>query len=137
MLSWTEELIMRRIAILVFLFSGFFTGRAAAQSVPPELINYPETILHNGKIVTMNDSATIAQALAVRQGKLLAVGTNAEILRLAGPKTVRIDLRGRTVLPGFIDTHSHPHEYSLDAYASDSLPELRMKTVTGNTFSEL
>jgi len=135
--SWTEELIMRRIAILVFLFLGFFTARAAAQSVPPELINYPETILHNGKIVTMNDSATIAQALAVRQGKLLAVGTNAEILRLAGPKTVRIDLRGRTVLPGFIDTHSHPHEYSLDSYASDSLPELRMKTVTGNTFSEL
>ena len=128
---------MRRIAILVFLFWGSFTGRAAAQSVPPELINYPEMILHNGKIVTMNDGATIAQALAVRQGKFLAVGTNAEILRLAGPKTVRIDLRGRTVLPGFIDTHSHPHEYSLDSYASDSAPELRMKTITGNTFQEL
>ena len=128
---------MGRITILVCLFLSCFTGRAAPQSVPPELINYPEMILHNGKIVTMNDGATIAQALAVRQGKFLAVGTNAEILRLAGPKTVRIDLRGRTVLPGFIDTHSHPHEYSLDSYASDSAPELRMKTITGNTFQEL
>jgi len=137
MRSWTEELIMGGMAILAFLFLGFFMGQARAQTLPPELVNYPDTILHNGKIVTMNDRATIAQALAVRQGKLLAVGTNGEILRLAGPKTARIDLRGRTVLPGFIDTHSHPHEYSLDSYASDSVPELRMKTVTGNTFSEL
>jgi predicted amidohydrolase YtcJ len=128
---------MGGIAILVLLFLGFFTGGAPAQSVPLELVNYPETILHNGKIVTMNDRATMAQALAVRQGKLLAVGTNTEILRLAGPKTVRIDLKVRTVLPGFIDTHSHPHEYSLDSYASDSVPALRMKTVSGNSFQEL
>src|SRR6185503_19534844 len=128
---------MRRTLLLVLCLFSFGAGRLRAQSVPAELINYPETIFFNGKVVTMNDAATISQAAAIRQGKFLAVGTNAEILRLGGPKTVRIDLKRKTVLPGFIDTHSHPHEYSLDTYASDSVPELRMKTVTGNSFQDL
>jgi predicted amidohydrolase YtcJ len=128
---------MRRTLLLVLCLFSFGAGRLRAQSVPAELINYPETIFINGKVVTMNDAGAIAQGVAVHQGKLLAVGSNAAILRLAGPKTVRIDLKGRTMLPGFIDTHSHPHEYSLDSYAADTVTELRMKTVTGNSHQEL
>ena len=71
----------------------------------------PDLILTNGKIVTVDERFTIAQAIAVRGDRVIAVGSNAEIGRLAGPPTRRIDLRGRTVLPGLIDNHMHLLRY--------------------------
>ncbi|MFN0177496.1 MAG: amidohydrolase [Gemmatimonadales bacterium] len=68
----------------------------------------PAMVLHRGHIVTMNPAAPRAEAVAILGDRLLAVGTNQEILRLAGPSTRRVDLAGRTVVPGFIDAHSHP-----------------------------
>ena len=68
----------------------------------------PATILYRGNIVTMDPSRPRATAVAIVGDRLLAVGTNQEILRLAGPTTRRVDLAGRTVVPGFIDAHSHP-----------------------------
>ncbi|HJT89330.1 MAG TPA: amidohydrolase family protein, partial [Bryobacteraceae bacterium] len=67
----------------------------------------PDMVLVNGKIITVDDRFRIAQAVAVRGGRILAVGTTAEITRLAGPETRRIDLRGRAVIPGLIDNHMH------------------------------
>ena len=67
----------------------------------------PDLILSNGKIITVDDRFTIAQALAVKGERIVAVGTNQEITRLAGPATRRIDLRGRAVVPGMIDSHAH------------------------------
>ena len=67
----------------------------------------PDTILFNGKIITVDDRFSIAQAVAIRGERFSAVGTNEEITRLAGPKTRRIDLRGRAVTPGLIDNHAH------------------------------
>lgn len=67
----------------------------------------PELILHHGKIVTVDAQFRIVEALAVSQDKLLAVGSNSEVLRLAGPQTVLIDLQGKTVIPGLIDSHVH------------------------------
>ena len=66
-----------------------------------------DVILSNGKIITVDERFTIAQAVAVRGERILAVGTNQEIARLAGPSTRRIDLRGRAVVPGLIDNHAH------------------------------
>ena len=66
-----------------------------------------DTILHNGKIVTVDSNFSVAEAVAVRNSQILAVGTNNEVLRLAGPDTLRIDLKGRTVTPGLIHTHIH------------------------------
>ena len=66
-----------------------------------------DVILSNGKIITVDERFTIAQAVAVRGERIMAVGTNQEIARLAGPSTRRIDLRGRAVLPGLIDNHAH------------------------------
>ena len=59
-----------------------------------------DTILHNGKVLTVDANFSIAEAVAVRGTQILAVGTNDEIQRLAGPDTVRIDLKGRTLTPG-------------------------------------
>ena len=65
-----------------------------------------DTVLTNGKIVTL-EAAGIVEALAVTDGKIVATGKSDEILRLAGPATRRIDLGGRTVIPGLIDSHMH------------------------------
>ena len=67
----------------------------------------PDAILFNGKIITVDDRFSIAQAVAIRGDRFSAVGTNDEITKLAGPNTRRIDLRGRSVTPGFIDNHAH------------------------------
>ena len=82
---------------------------AAAQSIPAELVSYPELILHNGKILTVDDAFSSRQAVAIRDSRFLKVGTNQEVLNLRGPATEVIDLQGRTVVPGFIDTHGHGH----------------------------
>jgi predicted amidohydrolase YtcJ len=74
-------------------------SHAAAQAV--------DTILVNGKIVTVDSQSSIRSALAIRDGRISALGTDADIRRSAGPGTRVIDLQGRTVIPGLIDSHMH------------------------------
>lgn len=67
---------------------------------------HPDIIFHNGTIYTVADPAT-AQAVAIKDGRFLALGSDSEILPLAGSATQRIDLAGKTVLPGLFDSHNH------------------------------
>jgi hypothetical protein len=76
-------------------------------AVPPTA-QAPDLLLHHARIVTVDGQFRIAEAMAVRGERIVAVGTNDEVLRLAGPKTEKIDLKGQTVLPGLIDSHAHP-----------------------------
>ena len=66
-----------------------------------------ETIFKNGNIITMAETNPRSEAVAIQFGRIYRVGTTAEIERLAGPETKIIDLKGRTVMPGFIDAHNH------------------------------
>src|SRR5881296_2261366 len=66
-----------------------------------------DTVLLNGKILTVDPQSSIQEAIAIREGKILAVGKTAEVRRFAGPRTRLIDLQGRTVIPGLIDSHLH------------------------------
>src|SRR5262245_25161641 len=66
-----------------------------------------DTILVGGKIVTVDDRFSVTEALAIRNQRIVAVGSNAEIEKLKGPQTRTIELNGRTVIPGLIDNHSH------------------------------
>jgi len=66
-----------------------------------------DLILSNGKIITVDERFSIAQAVAIKGDRIVAVGSNQDITRLAGPGTRRIDLRGRAVTPGLIDNHMH------------------------------
>src|SRR5437660_12386617 len=72
-----------------------------AQAAPPD------TILVNGHVITVDARFSIAQAIAIKDGRFTAVGTNAAIRQLAGPKTTTIDLHGQTVIPGLADGHLH------------------------------
>jgi len=67
----------------------------------------PDVILSNGKIITVDNRFSIAQAVAVRGDRIVAVGSNQDVTRLAGPNTRRIDLQGKAVVPGMIDNHAH------------------------------
>jgi predicted amidohydrolase YtcJ len=64
-------------------------------------------VLHNGNIVTVDDDFSIAEAVAIKDGNIVAVGSDSEVLSLAGSTTERMDLEGKTVLPGFNDSHLH------------------------------
>ena len=66
-----------------------------------------DLILTGGKIVTVDGRFSIAQAVAVKGDRFMAVGSNQDIQRLAGPNTRRIDLAGKSVLPGLVDHHAH------------------------------
>src|SRR4051812_47402551 len=67
-----------------------------------------DLILHHGKIVTVDAAFSIGEAMAVKDGRVLAVGSEAAILPLKSEKTQVIDLGGRMVIPGLIDSHTHP-----------------------------
>ncbi|MCZ6894819.1 MAG: amidohydrolase family protein, partial [Gammaproteobacteria bacterium] len=68
----------------------------------------PDTILHNATIHTVDARQPRAHAIAIAGDRLLAVGGNDDVLNLATANTKKIDLSGKTVVPGFIDAHTHP-----------------------------
>jgi predicted amidohydrolase YtcJ len=84
-----------------------FVAALSLLFVAPSWAQTPDTVLLNGKVVTVDALSTIQEAIAVRDGHITAVGTSGEIRKLAGPATRVIDLRGRTVIPGLIDSHLH------------------------------
>ena len=73
----------------------------------PAYSQAPDVVFVNGKILTVDAQSSTRQALAVRDGKIVAVGTNAEVRPMAGGRTRIIDLQGRTMIPGLIDSHMH------------------------------
>ncbi len=88
-----------------------FLGRLGAFAVAPTILferTEPELILYNGNIITIDDRLPYAQAVAISDGRFLAVGANDQIQALATGRTKKIDLGAKTVVPGFIDAHCHP-----------------------------
>ena len=120
-----------RVRISKFIWMSFllvwgpFLCATQAQDLPPEVLRYADTVLYNGQVMTMDRDEppiNIVQAIALRDGRVLAVGESDRMLEMAGPNTLRVDLAGKTVIPGVIDTHSHPNQYALRHYADEYLP---------------
>ena len=88
-----------RIAKLLTIAGLLLSVSAHAQT--------PDLILLHGKILTVDANDAIAQALAISKGKIIAVGSDEQIQKLATAATKIIDLHGRTATPGLIDTHAH------------------------------
>jgi predicted amidohydrolase YtcJ len=91
---------MMRVVAVVLAFTTF-------AAVAPVAAQAPDTVLVNGKILTVDAQFSTREALAIRDGKILAVGSSADMRKLAGPRSRVIDLQGRTVIPGLIDSHLH------------------------------
>jgi len=80
-----------------------------------------DRIWSGGPILTMNDKAMRAEAVAVGNGKILAVGKRSEVMKLKGPTTQLVDLKGRTLVPGFVDAHGHVLIGGLQALSANLL----------------
>jgi len=85
-----------------------FLGTLAAFSLFPMEGEKADLILHSGNIYTMNGKEPRAQAIAIARGRIVAIGSDADVMNLASTGAKKIDLGKNTVLPGFIDAHSHP-----------------------------
>jgi predicted amidohydrolase YtcJ len=103
-----------------------------AQTFPPER-SIPdaraEVMYYNGKIVTMDPERPVAEALTIADGRILAIGTSQEVGRTIGPATRQVNLNGRTVVPGLIDSHVHP--------IGAALAEMDGEIPVMNSFAEL
>src|SRR5581483_2438011 len=88
-------------------FLATSAGFAASAFLPQGRFE-PNTILYNGNIWTGDERLPRAQAIAISDGRILAVGSNDDVLHLLSPLTRKVDLGSKTVLPGFNDAHSHP-----------------------------
>jgi predicted amidohydrolase YtcJ len=136
------------LGILLIVTVGISVrAQQTLDGVPAELVSYPDQILYNGKVATMNDPSLdnspgqMATAIAVRKDRILAVGSDQEILRLAGPNTKKWDLKGRTVTPGLINTHTHLHDAAVNSWAQRNPAKVeairKNFTVTGKNFEEI
>src|SRR6185295_107195 len=93
---------VKRLATIIL---GAALASCSGAPGAPDSSGAPDLILHNGKIVTVDSAFSIAQAVAIRGERFVAVGTNDAVRRTAGPGTKAVDLRGRTVIPGLMDGH--------------------------------
>ena len=82
----------------------------------------PDTIYHNGTVITIDDARPLAEAVAVRSGRIVAVGSDAEVMAGAGAATRVVDLQGKTMLPGFVDSHGHAYLIGLQSMTANLLP---------------
>jgi predicted amidohydrolase YtcJ len=84
-----------------------------------------DLVLFNGKVFTAEPGQGLVQAVAVQDGKILKTGSNAQINALADARTQRIDLAGKVLMPGMIDTHSHPVVAAFDSMRANLLDEVK------------
>lgn len=112
------------IAVALVLLCAFCNDASAAEPG-----GAADLIVHNGKIVTVDAAFSIAQAMAVKDGTIVAVGRDGDVLATKGASTNVIDLGGKTVLPGLIDSHVHPSaaamtEFDHDVPAMESIDDV-------------
>ena len=127
-----------RASFLLFLLLLLAPAAVSGQETSDlleKLDAYPELIVVNGKVAVMDDQLTTVEAMAVRDKRILVLGTSEEINELKGPETLVIDAKGRTVLPGIIDSHTHPHLWLYNHFGSDPDfnpdPQLKVIPVLG------
>ena len=107
---------MRNLAICGGVASMLLIAHVSLGAEPADVV------YHNGIVLTMDDDRPTAEAVAVKDGKILAVGPDAEVLETAGDGTKKIDLGGKTMLPGFVDSHGHTYMVGLQATTANLLP---------------
>jgi predicted amidohydrolase YtcJ len=107
---------MRSVALNCFVAAAAFGALLLGNA------NAADTIYHNGPVVTMDDSLPVAEAVAVTDGRIVAVGDRSAVLALATEATHLVDLDGRTLLPGFVESHGHAYMMGIQAATANLLP---------------
>ena len=133
------------VPLKIFLLSIglFYVVIGFAQQLDPRLVDYADSIVINGKIVSMDDVGVNEnvgsryQALAIRDGRILAMGTTDNIRTLAGPETAVYDVNGRTVIPGIVDTHAHIWEYAQGHWGPPIEGEYQISAEEGETWEDV
>jgi predicted amidohydrolase YtcJ len=92
-----------KITLLATLLATAVLGQVPRLPRPPA----PDLVLHNARVITVDRSFTIAEAVAIGGDRFMAVGNSEQMLAIAGPSTRLIDLQGQTVIPGLMDNHLH------------------------------
>lgn len=105
---------IRSVLLAVFGQAAFVI--ASSSSAAPDLI------FHSGPIITLDASNKTVEALAVEDGLIVATGAEADVMDMADGQTRYVDLAGKTMLPGFVDSHSHANFIGLQALAGNLLP---------------
>lgn len=100
MFLFKGELMRLTTLVLNLVATTIFATTATAQTPA-------DAIYHGGHIITVDDKNPRAEALAIKDGKIIAVSNKADVLKLKGDSTKLIDLEGKTLVPGFLDGHSH------------------------------
>ena len=108
------RLIITGVSAMLFTFLGMLGMYASAQETA-------DRIWSGGPILTMNDAAMKAEAVAEKGGRIIAVGTAADVMKHKGPQTKMIDLAGRAMLPGFVDAHGHVMGGGIQALSANML----------------
>ncbi|MCX7000162.1 MAG: amidohydrolase [Candidatus Sumerlaeota bacterium] len=119
-----------RIYSGIIVFTLLILGTVAAQESSSVSRTYADTVILNGKIITVDAHDSIAQAVAVKGDKIIKVGTNEAIRPLIGPNTKTLDLKGRTATPGLIDSHIHVMYYGRQfwpGYLNIRFPDVKSK----------
>jgi hypothetical protein len=93
---------------IIFLATWIAAGTPASVRPAPAAGGPADTVFTNGKIYTVDPRIPLAEAVAIRDGRFVAVGSSKEVERLAGERTRVIDLAGAFAMPGFVDAHIHP-----------------------------
>ncbi len=105
------------LAVTAALVAGMASTNGASAREQAEII------WSGGPILTMNDKAMRAEAVAVSAGKIVAVGKRSEVMKLKGPNTQLVDLQGQTLVPGFFDAHGHVVMGGLQALSANLLAQ--------------
>jgi predicted amidohydrolase YtcJ len=109
--------------LLSFILTTLILSACGGSNKADNANSQADHIYHNGDIVTMEgESATYVESIAVKDGLIQKLGTKAEVMRLQGNNTVLVDLKGKTMLPGFIDGHSHFANFAGQAVGAQLLP---------------
>ncbi len=124
---------MKRYILLAGILAASLLIRFETVPAQDTLKEPPDLIIHHAKVLTADAKFTIAEAIAIRGDRIVAVGDDEDILKLKGPKTKVMDAGGRNILPGLYDSHLHP----VGAATSESVEPLPALKTLGDVFAHI